>query len=126
MSKNRIFKLNLKGRDIKCLKTRIDDPSWLWHLRFGHLNFGDFKSLAKENMVKGLPLIDYSEQLCEDVLLKSTTKLCFPNKLHYMQQSPYNLCTQIFADRLLLLHLVRVIIFLLLLMISLPKPWCIS
>ena len=41
MSKNKIFILNIKTDVVKCLKSYIKDSSWLWHLRFGYLNFDD-------------------------------------------------------------------------------------
>ena len=33
-------------------QTEVRDESWLWHFRFGHLNFGGLKLLHKKNMVK--------------------------------------------------------------------------
>ena len=46
-------------------QTEVQDESWLWHFRFGHLNFGGLKLLHTNNMVKGLPLIDKPERVCE-------------------------------------------------------------
>ena len=43
-------------------QTEVQDESWLWHFRFGHLNFGGMKLLHTKNMVKGLPLIDRPER----------------------------------------------------------------
>ncbi|KAE8696015.1 hypothetical protein F3Y22_tig00110678pilonHSYRG00437 [Hibiscus syriacus] len=40
MSKNRMFLINIQNDVAKCLKACYKDASWLWHLRFGHLNFG--------------------------------------------------------------------------------------
>lgn len=43
-SMNRIFKTIISLTDVKCLKIVVDHKnSWLWHLRFGHLNFRSFK-----------------------------------------------------------------------------------
>ena len=39
MSRNRIFILNLKTIEAKCLKVIVQDKVWCWHMRFGHLNF---------------------------------------------------------------------------------------
>ena len=33
-------------------QTKVQDESWLWHFRFGHLNFGGLKLLHTKNMVK--------------------------------------------------------------------------
>ena len=43
----------------------VQDESWLWHFKFGHLNFGGMKLLHMNNMVKGFPLIDKLERVCE-------------------------------------------------------------
>jgi len=50
MMKNQMFLLNVQSGGVKCLKAYVKDTSWLWHLRFGHLNFSDLKLLAKQNM----------------------------------------------------------------------------
>ena len=34
-------------------QTKVQDESWLWHLIFGHLNFGGMRLLHTKNMVKG-------------------------------------------------------------------------
>lgn len=60
-SKNRIFQLKIQNDIIKCLKTYVKDNSWLWHMRYGHLNFGGLKLLSSKGMVRGLPLIDHPE-----------------------------------------------------------------
>ena len=39
-------------------QTEVQDESWLWHFRFGQLNFGGLKLLHRKIMVKGFPLID--------------------------------------------------------------------
>ena len=39
MTKNMLFTLNIKTIDAKCLKDNVQDDSWCWHMRFGHLNF---------------------------------------------------------------------------------------
>ncbi|KAL0436856.1 UNVERIFIED_CONTAM: protein NRT1/ PTR FAMILY 2.7 [Sesamum radiatum] len=48
MTSNRMFKLNVKTAEAKCLQACINDSSWIWHMRFGHLNFEGLKMLGKE------------------------------------------------------------------------------
>ncbi|KAE8729726.1 hypothetical protein F3Y22_tig00003403pilonHSYRG00088 [Hibiscus syriacus] len=69
MSKNRMFLINIQNDIAKCLKACYKDASWLWHLRFGHLNFGGLELLSKKEMVKGLPRINHPDQLCEGCLV---------------------------------------------------------
>lgn len=47
MSKNRMFKLNIKTLEAKCLKASVQDLAWCWHMRFGHLNFAAFKTMGE-------------------------------------------------------------------------------
>ena len=51
MSKNRMFSLNIQHDAMKCLNAIVKDKAWLWHLRFGHLNFSGVKLLSRKNMV---------------------------------------------------------------------------
>ena len=65
MSKNRLFPLYIQNDVARCLKACHKDASWLWHIRFGHLNFGGLELLSKKNMVNGIPHIQHPNQLCE-------------------------------------------------------------
>ena len=43
IANNRLFYLNLQTIDAKCLKVNVQDDSWFWHMRLGHLNIEDLK-----------------------------------------------------------------------------------
>ncbi|KAL4376201.1 hypothetical protein GQ457_02G024740 [Hibiscus cannabinus] len=73
MSKNRMFVLNLKTINAKCLKASVENEAWCWHMRFGHLNFGALKMLGEKKMVNGIPSISHPNQLCEACLLGEFT-----------------------------------------------------
>ena len=70
MEKNRSFMIVLKyGGDI-ALKVNNLEESWLWHRRFGHLDFHGLKLLSQNNMVMGLPsCIEDKEGVCEGCAL---------------------------------------------------------
>ncbi|KAK9165893.1 hypothetical protein Scep_001084 [Stephania cephalantha] len=63
--KNRLFQIEIKIESYPCFKSIVSDESWLWHLRYGHLNFESLKLLTHKNLVKGLPVIQHPEQFCE-------------------------------------------------------------
>ncbi|XP_016649728.1 PREDICTED: uncharacterized protein LOC107881140 [Prunus mume] len=57
MTTNRMFPLHIQSDGPKCFYARVNDLAWLWHLRYGHLNFRGFKMLHDKEMVTGLPQI---------------------------------------------------------------------
>eukprot|EP00253_Pinus_taeda_P012937 PITA_12937 len=88
MTSNRMFPLKLRvdlkeGRTIAAVtqevfQEQVKDENWLWHLRFGHLNFGGLNMLHRKGMVKGLPLIEKPDSLCEGCILDKQHKESFP------------------------------------------------
>jgi transposase InsO family protein len=83
MTKNSMFKLNLVNIQVRCLKTCVEDMTWLWHLRFGHLNFGGLRQLSNKRMVKNIPHIDHSDKLCEGCVLGKHPRNFFPKETSY-------------------------------------------
>ncbi|KAI0529711.1 hypothetical protein KFK09_002268 [Dendrobium nobile] len=91
MSRNRMFLLNIQNDVAKCLKACYKDVSWLWHLRFGHLNFGGLELLSKKEMVRGLPCIKHPDQMCEACLLGKHFRKSFPRESSSRAQKPLEL-----------------------------------
>jgi transposase InsO family protein len=44
------------------------EDAWRWHARFGHVNFGVLRKMAREGLVHGLPLLSQVDQVCEACL----------------------------------------------------------
>jgi len=78
MTSNRMFPLHIQHGVQKCLSTRVQDPTWLWHLRYGHLNFKGLKTLYEKNMVEGLPNINNPIEMCEDCIVGKQHRDSFP------------------------------------------------
>ncbi|KAM2718779.1 hypothetical protein EV1_030652 [Malus domestica] len=91
MSKNRMFPMNIQNDVAKCLKICYKDISWLWHLCFGHLNFGGLELLSKKEMVRGLPCISHPDQVCEGCLLGKQFRKSFPKESTTRAQKPLEL-----------------------------------
>jgi len=66
LSKNRIFKVELGVLMQQCLAIAVEKEEWLWHFRYGHLNFGDLNRMQSKAIVKGLPHIHVPKDVCAE------------------------------------------------------------
>ncbi|CAJ2652499.1 unnamed protein product [Trifolium pratense] len=83
MERNRMYKLNLRSVQEKCLQVNVEDKVSLWHLCFGHLHHTGLKRLAEKNMVHGLLDMDYEGKFCEECVLSKQTRTSFQKKAEY-------------------------------------------
>eukprot|EP00253_Pinus_taeda_P014181 PITA_14181 len=89
MTRNRMFpltiKTDLKNKEViaamsqEAFQSVPKDDNWLWHLRFGHLNFAGLNLLSRKRMVRGLPLIEKQDSLCEGCILGKQHRESFPS-----------------------------------------------
>ncbi|GJU75786.1 retrovirus-related pol polyprotein from transposon TNT 1-94 [Tanacetum coccineum] len=65
-----------------CLLTKASSTkSWLWHRRLNHLNFGTLNELARNDLVRGLPMLKYNkDHLCPSCQLGKSKKASHPLK----------------------------------------------
>jgi hypothetical protein len=64
----RLYLLELHIAQLVCLSARVGEEACKWHARFGHTNFASLRKMGKEELVKGLPVLDQVKQLCESCL----------------------------------------------------------
>ena len=83
MAKNRMYKLNLRNMQERCLQVNMMNKTLLWHLRFGHLHYNGLKELAKKGMVHGLPDMDYTKQFCEGCVIGKQARNSFPRRVEF-------------------------------------------
>nr|GEY44563.1 zinc finger, CCHC-type [Tanacetum cinerariifolium] len=80
-SANRLYKAQLKVEKPYCLQANIDEESWLWHVRLGHIGFGAVNLMHK--LAKGVPVIRHQDQVCESCIVGKQTKKSFSKKATY-------------------------------------------
>ena len=60
------------------MKAEVED-SWLWHKRFGHLNLHGLKVLSQKEMMRDLPSIKESKEVCEGCQYGKQHRQAFPS-----------------------------------------------
>ena len=91
MSQNRLFPLLINSDSLPCFSSVICDENWLWHMRFGHVNFGSLKQLASRKMVSGLPSINSPDKVCETCVLGKKHRDPFPIEKAWRASKPLEL-----------------------------------
>ena len=81
--KNRLYLLKTQLAAPVCLVAKVDDVAWLWHGRYGHLNFRALRELGVKDMVDGMPLIDRIEEFCDGCALGKQQRHPFPQVASY-------------------------------------------
>jgi hypothetical protein len=71
------FDIEINVIDNHCLASITNSyESWVWHHRFGHLNFRSLNLLKPKEMVHGLP-----SEVCEDCCVAKQTRNSFKNEV---------------------------------------------
>jgi hypothetical protein len=77
-SPNRLYKVTLQVAQPVCLSVCRGDDAWTWHERLVHLNFGALRTMSRTGMVRGLPDIGHTDQLCDACLAGKQRRTPFP------------------------------------------------
>ena len=77
---NKKISLSFDCEENRALKVGYDDDSWLWHIRYGNINERGINLLHNKKMVKGFPLIDCVDQVCESCILGKQHRDSFPTR----------------------------------------------
>ena len=81
---NRLYKLTVRVAQPVCLAAHAgSDSAWTWHSRFGHLNFDSLRRLAKDGMVRGLPLVEHVNQICDACLAGKQRRVPFSKQARF-------------------------------------------
>jgi hypothetical protein len=68
---------------LMCLAMRVSESVWLWHVRFGHLNFPALRKLARDDMVRSLLEVEQVDQICDGCLAGKHHRSSFPHRAEY-------------------------------------------
>ncbi|GAU44851.1 hypothetical protein TSUD_112250 [Trifolium subterraneum] len=82
LSNNKTFQISINMIDQQCLVTTVnEDQNWIWHHRYGHLNFRSLNLLNLKKMVHGLPHIKTPKQLCKECCVAKPARKAFKHDL---------------------------------------------
>lgn len=69
MKGNKCFPLTLESVMSAARKASISEGVWIWHRRYGHLNFESMKKMQQMEIVTGLPKVMNVDAVCEGCVL---------------------------------------------------------
>nr|XP_051190531.1 uncharacterized protein LOC127303863 [Lolium perenne] len=87
-ARSRLYIIRLELVKPVCLAAHSTEDAWRWHARFGHLHFDGFARLARQNMVRGLPLIEQVEHVCDACLVGKRHRSPFPQMAMFRAMEP--------------------------------------
>ncbi|GKB92074.1 zinc finger, CCHC-type containing protein [Tanacetum coccineum] len=89
--RNRLYKASIRIGTPVCLLANLKDTTWLWHARLGHLNFESLKIMTQRDLVRGIPTIKQTKQICDVCLIGKQNRTPFPKKAKARSTSPLDL-----------------------------------
>ncbi|KAK2966032.1 hypothetical protein RJ640_012291 [Escallonia rubra] len=90
MEKSRNFPISFHYPRYNALKVEVKNESWLWHKRYGHLNFQSLRSLQQKEMVYGLPKIESKKVIYDLIVTGSDEKMVHEFKSKMMKRYEMN------------------------------------
>lgn len=80
IARNQTFRLNMNAIEIQCMTATSVEGEWLWHYRYGHLNFRSLMQLKDKNLVSGIPTIVEPNKVCESCATGKKTRKAFKKR----------------------------------------------
>ncbi|CAL2234203.1 unnamed protein product [Prunus armeniaca] len=88
---NRCFPLSLKYGNSIAIKATVEESTWCWHRRFGHLNLQSLRLLQQQELVYGLPEIGNVERICQGCEISKAHKEAFGKEKTWRASVPLEL-----------------------------------
>ena len=91
LAKNRTFQTNMKAVELNCSSSIIKgEDIWLWHYKFGHLNFRGLNQLVDKDMIFGIPKIDMPTTFCDTCLIGKQPRNAFSSSTTHRSKELLN------------------------------------
>ena len=79
-SSGKLYLLKLSIVDQCLITTEATPKDWIWHSRFGHLNFHTLKEISTKKFVEGLPPISIPSKVCRNCIAGKHHRTSFHKK----------------------------------------------
>lgn len=89
-AKNKLFPVTSSDEN-QALAASVYDHNWIWHHRYGHLNFQSLKLMSDQDLVLGLPKIQHENDVCESCALGKQHRDSFPKRHAWRATEPLQL-----------------------------------
>lgn len=91
MISNTLLPLKLGGQGGNLANVSVENKSWLWHFRHGHLNSSSLRWLTFQDMVYGLPKVKDHKDVFEGCALGKHARQNFPRREAWRASYPLQL-----------------------------------
>jgi len=82
-SKNRLYKVRMKIKEVMSMLTTAVSDAIMWHSRLGHINFETMRSMVQRGLVIGVPPVNLEKNVCGSCLLGKQARQSFPQATTY-------------------------------------------
>lgn len=82
-SVNRLYMLVIEVSKPSCLISKVEEPSWLWNTRDGHVNFQAMGLMVRNDLVNGVPELIQSNEPCKGCLMSKQPRKPFPQQANF-------------------------------------------
>jgi transposase InsO family protein len=77
---SRLYVLDVDIARPVCYAAHAKEDAWLWHARYGHVNFDALRRMVRDELVRGMPLLNQVDQLCDACLVGKHRRTSFPQR----------------------------------------------
>lgn len=88
---NQLYKIILETSMSKCFMSKLEEESWRWHSRLGHVNFQAMTLMSSKHMVHGIPELGQPKGVCSGCLMAKQTRRSFPSQTSFRASHPLEL-----------------------------------
>ena len=72
-----LYLIKLKISNACMAASEFNSKSWIWHKRFGHINFQSLRNISRRELAIGLPTIELLDSACSHYLARKHSRAAY-------------------------------------------------